>query len=121
MTNKDVFVEIPVTDFEKAKDFYSNVLGWKVIYWQKMDYLTFYFDEVKDDNEAGGFVKQNEITNKGVLIYFTVKSVDETLNKIEKNGGKIIQEKTKIGETVGYQAKFMDCFGNIIGLYSKNL
>ncbi len=38
---------------------------------------------------------------------------------VKSSGGKIISEKQQITEEIGYAAKFEDCFGNQIGLFSK--
>ncbi|MCE7746504.1 MAG: VOC family protein, partial [Candidatus Heimdallarchaeota archaeon] len=36
-----------------------------------------------------------------------------------KNGGKVIQEKTEIGNDFGFFALFEDNSGNILGLWSQ--
>lgn len=57
----------------------------------------------------------------GALVSFTAPdSIDETLTRVERNGGKIIIPKTKIeAEGRDYFATCLDSEGSRIGLYGK--
>jgi len=44
--------------------------------------------------------------------------MDKAIEKITENGGKIVHEKTKVGD-VGYTAYFKDTEGNVLGLWQE--
>jgi predicted enzyme related to lactoylglutathione lyase len=56
--------------------------------------------------------------DKGVLIYFTAPDMENNLKRILENGGKILMERTSIGEH-GFIAIFIDCEGNRLALHSR--
>ena len=94
--NKVVLFEIPASDFKKAKEFYEKVFDWKVELW---------FYKRKSNNDHPSFGVQTD-------------SIDETLQAIEKAGGKITTPKHAIGEW-GFMADFTDPEGNLITLWEK--
>lgn len=119
--NPVVYFEIPVSDMNRAINFYSSVFG---------------FDFTKDNihgNEmaffplnpslqgiTGGLAK-GEIykpTKEGVLIYFFTQDIDQTLAKVLELGGSVLFPKTRAGE-YGFVAEFQDSEGNRIGLSQK--
>lgn len=111
--------EIKVTDFEKAKNFYSQIFEWefKLSQISKTVYWNIYTGENKI---GGGFTKRELSEQKGqcIIIYIEVEDINGTLEKIKSLGGKIILEKTLISETAGYNAIFKDLDDNSIGLWS---
>ncbi len=105
-------VEVPVTDLERAKRFYSEAFGWDVELVPGMEYALF-----KTGSEpGGGFAKVEEVRPGGALFYILVKDLEEKLREIERAGGKRLGEKAEI-EGIGWEAKFIDVFGNILGLF----
>jgi predicted enzyme related to lactoylglutathione lyase len=56
----------------------------------------------------------------GVHTVFSVKDIEESLDLIEKNGGKRHAGKTSIGPNMGFVARFVDSEGNIMGIYALN-
>ena len=120
-TNPVVFFEIPVTDLERAINFYSAV-------------FQFQFEkDIIDSNEMAlfpftetlsgisGALAKGEIykpTKEGVLIYFKTNDIDETLKLAVQNGGQILYPKTSNGE-LGFVAEFEDSEGNRIALHQS--
>ena len=49
-----------------------------------------------------------------------MKDIEESLNLIEKNGGKTLVGKTSIGPNMGFVAQFSDSEGNVMGVYAFN-
>jgi predicted enzyme related to lactoylglutathione lyase len=45
--------------------------------------------------------------------------MESVLEKIEKEGGRIVMGKTKISDEIGYMAFFIDTEGNRIALHSQ--
>jgi hypothetical protein len=111
--------EIRVSDFEKAKNFYSQIFDWefKLSQGSKTIYWNIYTGE---NNVGGGFTKRelSEQRGQSIIIYIEVEDINLTLEKIKSLGGHIEQEKTLISETAGYFAIFKDLDENIMGLWS---
>jgi predicted enzyme related to lactoylglutathione lyase len=63
----------------------------------------------------GGMVERGEVV-KSPIITIRVENIDHAITTIEKNGGKVIQPKTPVGN-FGLAAYFKDTEGNIIGLW----
>ena len=57
-------------------------------------------------------------SKKGTLIYFNTEDIEETLSKVQQNGGKTLYPKTSIGY-LGFVAEFEDSEGNRIALHSR--
>lgn len=112
--------EIKVTDFERAKKFYSQIFDWefKLSQGSKTIYWNIYTGE---NTVGGGFTKRELSEQKGqsIIIYIEVEDINATLENIKSLGGKIISNKTLISETAGYYGIFKDLDDNTIGLWSK--
>ena len=112
--------EIPANDLNRAKSFYENVFDMEVNIQEfgglKMGW--FPFDE--GGNGATGSLIENEgyvPSHDGSMVYFSVKDIEGTLDKVKDNNGKIVTEKMSIGE-YGFVGHFEDSEGNRIGLHS---
>jgi len=117
--------EIYVTDFDRAKKFYTEVF--KVEFTDRvvetdrhtqMNYATFPSSE---GGTGGAIVKIDEVQPGpgGTLLYFDCEDVEIELSRVEKAGGKIIRPKLDIGE-YGFIAFIQDTEGNMLGLRSAN-
>ena len=110
------WAEIPAADFQRALDFYNKVfdLNLKAMDWGKEKMACFPNDEGAISYAPGFKPSQNGI----LLSLNTGKHLDETMQRVEQNGGKIQIPKTKIeAEGRGYFATFIDSEGNRMGLY----
>jgi len=116
------WVEIPVTDFDRAKKFYSAIFDYEMPEMMidniKMGFLL--YDQEKEG--IGGAIVQGEgciPSEMGSKIYLNGGSdLNIVLNRIEKAGGKVILPKTEIGSGFGCFALFTDTEGNQLGLHS---
>ncbi len=106
-------VEIPTTDFEKAKDFYSGLFNWKVTIMPEMNYASFETGAVP----GGGFMKVEEM-KPGMTNYILVEDIEATIAKAEELGGKLIHEKEEVPE-MGWYALLADPDGNIFGIWKS--
>jgi predicted enzyme related to lactoylglutathione lyase len=122
LKNAVSWAEIPVSDFERAKKFYSAIYDFEMPEMEmgpvKMGFLLY-------DQQGGGvgaaLVKgEGCISSKdGVKLYLNGGSdLNTILNRVEKAGGKIILKKTEITPEFGYFATFEDTEGNHISLHS---
>lgn len=116
------WVEIPVTDFERAQKFYSAIFDYEMpaspMGPARMGFLIY-------DRNKGGIgvaIVQGpgyEPSGKGVKVYLNGGSdLNHVLNRVEKAGGKIILPKTQITPELGHFATFQDSEGNQISLHS---
>ena len=122
--HKVVHFEIPSGDFKKSKEFYSKVFGWKLKTWgmEYMMAMTTDFDaKTQRPTEMGGinggfYVRKNKSQQPSFVI--ETDSIEKTLAKVQKNGGKIKRAKSPIGE-MGFMAEFIDSDGNVISLWEE--
>ncbi len=110
-----VHVEIPTTDFKKAKNFFGKVFGWTFQDYPEMQYVIFQAPAPPH----GGFVKVKAMPKKGqVNLYLDVEDIDAKLKDIRKARGKVLQKKTPIGE-MGWFAQFLTPDGCSLYLYQQ--
>ena len=115
MPGQFIHVEIPCTDFEKAKKFYEEVFGWKTNYMPERAYMLFETGGGLD----GGFYKSSEHAGRqGVINYIDVEDIEKTLEAITLHGGATIASKTPV-ESSGWFALFSDPDGNVLGLWKE--
>lgn len=116
--NPVVYFEIPVNDIERAVKFYEAVFNFEfekdVIDHNEMALFPF------ADGYSGisGALAKGEIykpTKDGVLIYFSIENIDETIKLVTANDGQILYPKTDNG--LGLVAEFQDSEGNRIALF----
>ena len=110
----------PVTNFEinsadpaKAREFYTNVLGWKMDFMPQNDYT--FVDTNAGGKGIGGGIGPLRGPKPFITFYVVVPDLDATLKKASSAGGKVVFPATKVGPTTTI-ALFSDPDGNVIGL-----
>ncbi len=117
--------EIPVTNMERAIQFYEAVFGIKLERHQMGTLDMAWFPWAENGTGASGSLVYNQEFCKpsrdGVLIYFTASSGDlyRELSRVEAAGGRVLVPKTLIAEDVGYMGVFVDTEGNRVALHSR--
>lgn len=120
MANVINWFEIPVSNFDRACEFYSVVLEGEI---QKIDFegtKMGFLPHSGPDGVGGALVKGDgyEPATKGSLVYLNGgNDLSTPLSRVEKAGGKIVMSKTSIGEN-GFIARFLDTEGNSVALHS---
>ncbi len=116
-----VHFEIPARDERRARRFYEEVFGWKTSLVPELKYTIVQTGPTdsrmmlkKPGMINGGMMKRDSMV-KAPLIYMNVKSIDASLKKIRKMGGKMIMPKTRI-QGKFYMCRFRDCEGNVMGM-----
>jgi predicted enzyme related to lactoylglutathione lyase len=122
MTNAINWFEIPVKDFDRAKSFYSTIMGGEITEVPMEDGMRYgVFPHDREKGVGGGIIAGNEQQNPsmgGVTVYLNGgEDLSAPLAKIEAAGGKIVMPKTAIGED-GFMAQFLDTEGNKLALHS---
>lgn len=114
--------EIPVTNMQRAKDFYQTMLGVTLEEHQMEDIEMAWFPMPEETyyGATGSLVKGKNCTpsTDGVLIYFSAPDLDAAVQRAGENGGSVLQERTSIGE-FGFIAIVRDTEGNRIGLHCQ--
>ncbi|MCH2223163.1 MAG: VOC family protein [Crocinitomicaceae bacterium] len=123
MKNAINWFEIPVTDFNRAKKFYSTLMGNDLTDYEMPDgqYAVFPYDP-ENNGISGGIIKMKDLipSQNGVTIYLNGgEDLNGQLAKVEPAGGTVIIPKTAIGEN-GFFAQFIDTEGNRIALHSMS-
>ncbi len=113
------WVEIPVSDMQRAVDFYNAVFN------LSLQVLDFGHEKMAlFPNDEGALSQANNFnpSTNGILASFNVAdSMDATIMRISEKKGTIVIPKTKIeAEGRGYFATFIDSEGNKLGLYSQD-
>jgi len=105
--------EIPASDPEKSKAFYSEVFDWQFTQMGQQEYWLAQTGENGEQGIDGAIMKRRD-PNQPVTNNIEVENLDETIEKIQSNGGQVVVEKMAIPNT-GYLAFFKDPDGNIFG------
>ena len=124
MKNPITWLEIYVSDMDRAKSFYENVLKVTMIPMQTpgefgdLEMVSFPWVE-GGTNISGALCKTSEMKpgTGGTLAYFACDDCAIEVSRVEAAGGKVLQEKFPIGE-FGFCGIAMDTEGNTIGFHS---
>ena len=116
--------EIPVTNMERATNFYETILDTKLTPAKVLAYQMASFPEIENGlGSSGALMLHKDFipSREGVLIYLSSPSGDlaNELSKIDKAGGTVLQEKDLITEEIGYWGVFLDTEGNRTGIHSR--
>ncbi|MGA8542350.1 MAG: VOC family protein [Thermoplasmata archaeon] len=124
MSGEVVHFEIPSDDLDRARTFYSKTFGWK---FESMDGMEYSMATTgasgpdgrpKDVGRIDGGLLRRQPPVRSPTITIRVDEIDRAAKAIAKNGGKMIEPKTPIGDgSIGFSAYFQDPEGNVIGLF----
>ena len=108
-------IEIPSSDLNQTKDFFTKVFGW--------EFKPFGNGYMLFNNHKGIMAGIREVkkVNSGdtTVFHINVQNIEEILDVVKANGGSVFKEKTVI-PAMGWYALIKDPQGNIIGLYQKH-
>ncbi|MBT8067112.1 MAG: VOC family protein [Gammaproteobacteria bacterium] len=112
--NQIDYVEIPVTDLKRARDFFSSLFGWSFQDWGD-DYMSF-----NDGRIDGGFRRSTEpAVSTGVLLIFYSENLERDLERVKALGAEISQEIFAFPG--GRRFHFIDPSGNEYAIWSPYL
>ncbi len=113
--------DIPVTDMNRAKAFYSTLLSGELTMGAMGEAGTMAVLPYQDG--VGGALMQGDDytpSRQGSIIYLNGgDDLSVSLGKVEAAGGKVLTDKMSIGEN-GFIAFFLDTEGNKVGLHSMS-
>jgi uncharacterized protein len=125
MRNAVYWVELPVKEFDRAKQFYDAVfeISIEVVPIQRGRKYGIFPLDIKALGgglalvEGAGY----EPTDTGSIIYIDRgENLDGPLSRVEAAGGKILLPKTENDGGNGFIALFRDSEGNRVGLHSSD-
>jgi len=102
--NRITHFEIYTDDPEAVQPFYQEVFGWKFNKFEGGP-IEYWLVTTGDDNAPGingGMTRPREGQSPGTLNTVAVKSLDQTINKLEQHGGKICVPKMAIPKLAGW-------------------
>lgn len=114
------WIEIPVTDMERAKHFYSVILDMSMEEMTMGD-LTYAFLVCEDQYNCGALVQGDAYvpSSVGIVVYLNGgEDLDLILSKVNSAGGNVTLPKTFLSDMAGYVGMFIDTEGNRIGVQS---
>lgn len=122
MENLINWLEIPATDISRAVSFYIAILDLDIketeMFGTKMGFFP------TDGNNVSGAIVQGDDykpSTNGVIAYLNGgNDLQNVLDKVENNNGKIIVPKTQISPDMGYFGMFIDTEGNKMAVHSIN-
>lgn len=123
MKNAINWFEIPVNNYERAKKFYSTVMGIEIIDHHMKEKNIEYgvFPYQMESNCVGGAIVRMDGMNPskdGSTVYLNGgEDLSIPLSRIAAAGGQVIMPKTDIQEN-GFIAQFIDTEGNRVALHS---
>lgn len=116
--------EICATDIVRAKKFYEKIFNITMENWDLPGMKMAVFPAVPNNGKATGAVVKSEShtpSMDGSIIYLNANpDLSVVLDRVEKNGGKVLMKKTHITDEIGYMAFFVDSEGNRMALHSQN-
>jgi uncharacterized protein len=122
MENLINWFEIPAGDFSRAISFYKAILGFDIketeMFGTKMGFFP------SDGTNVSGAIVQGEDykpSTDGVVAYLNGgNDLQQILEKVEYNKGKVIVPKTQISPEMGYFGMFLDSEGNKMAIHSMH-
>lgn len=111
--NRVSYFEFSAVDLDRAKAFWEKTFGWQFTKWEGMEYYA--VKTGPDDVEGidGGLSlreKDNQVVNN-----IEVANIDETLQQVVRNGGRVLVGKSEI-PGVGHYAIFADTEDNTFSI-----
>jgi len=114
--------DIPVTDMNRAMNFYGSILDVELQLMEFPNGLKIASFPVEEGGISGALAYHPEhyIPSKiGSLIYLNANpDLQLVLDKVEPNGGKVLMPKSLISEHWGNMALIEDTEGNRVALHS---
>ena len=117
--------EIPAKDITRAKKFYESIFNVQMADMPEMMGMKMTsFPAEMGNGKVSGALAQSQMhkpSTDGAVVYLNANpSIQNVIERIEKNGGKVVMPKTQISPEIGYMAFFTDTEGNKVGLHAQN-
>lgn len=114
--------EIPTIDLERACAFYEQTFA-IALRRESCGGNPMAIFPYSEANPSGALVAMPQLAprDNGTLIYLDGgDDLNLVLSRILEAGGKVVMEKTDLGNGIGHIALFIDSEGNRVGIYSPH-
>lgn len=123
MKNAVAWFEIPVSNIKRAKKFYEKLFEIEMIDMDLGEEFKMTMFPVEEGGVSGALCQYTDFytpSHEGALVYFSAEpNLQPVLDRVEKNGGKILTPKTAISDEYGFMAVIEDTEGNRVALHSS--
>lgn len=109
------YIEIYVTDMDRAKTFYSTAFGWALTEYAP-SYVGF-VDRARGDREAGGLCLVEKVSVGGPLVILYSADLEKSQSAVKAAGGEIA--KPIYAFPGGRRFEFLDPSGNRLGVWGE--
>ena len=123
--DKVVHFEVPADDTGRAREFYGAVFEWDLQPMQGYDYTLAITTPVDEKTQAptepgaiNGGIRRRTPEDPTPVLMILVDSIDDSLKKVEAEGGSVLLPRTEMGG-MGAYARFSDTEGNVLGLWEE--
>ena len=119
---------LPVDNKARATEFFSKTFGWEFMP-TGMDGDHHFATTVPTDENGlptkpgginGGLLQRGAYEQQVTSIFIKVESIDDTIDKVKTNGGKLVLAKAPIAD-FAYLAQIKDTEGNLISLWEDKI
>lgn len=115
VTHFEIYAEDPA----KLADFYRSLFGWSLDQAPGIDYWRIRTGTNSDGGVSGGLTYRPLPGPRSWVHYVHVPSLDETVDRVQQLGGKILRQKTAVPKTAWY-AVVADLEGNIFAIWEND-
>ena len=111
--------EIYAEDLPGLAQFYRDLFDWKIEKAPGVDYFRIQTGPPENHGIAGGLLNRPIPGPRSWVHYVLVDSIDQTIERVQSLGGKLVRPKTAVPKTAWY-AVVEDPEGNIFAVYQHD-
>jgi len=111
--------EIYAEDLTRLAQFYRDLFDWNIEKAPGVDYFRIQTGSPADHGIAGGMLNRPIPGPRSWVHYVRVDSIDQTIERVQSLGGKLLRPKTAVPKTAWY-AVVEDPEGNIFAVYQHD-
>ncbi|PTQ94048.1 hypothetical protein C8P68_107111 [Mucilaginibacter yixingensis] len=117
--------EIPVSDIERAREFYEGIFDMDMVPMEEMMGMEMMgFPIAMESGKVGGAIVRSDFhepSEQGAILYLNANpNLKLIVDRVEDFGGEVLMPPTEISPEIGFMAFVMDTEGNKIGLHAQN-
>lgn len=115
-----VHFEVPAEDMERAKKFWTELLGWSIEGSKEFsDYEMIRTRTVDGSEGIGGGIMKRQHPDQQMVNYFDVDDVEKYTARVTELGGKVVMAKSPV-PGMGWFAICLDSENNAFGLWQSD-
>ena len=119
MTGSVTHFEIYAEDPPQLADFYRDLFGWRIDKAAGIDYYQIQTGTPEERGIRGGLLYRPIAGPRSWVHYVAVDSLDNTVERIQKLGGKLLRPKAAVPKAAWY-AVVEDIEGNIFAIWQAD-